>query len=151
MTETQSTRRPVPPIGLTVGIAQAALTELLAGVLEQAGTSRETYLAFQRLSSLEGAGPLGLDAYARDLSRALQVGEPAAAALAAQLESDGLITVTDSVVAFSAQGATLRDRLRRSVGESTAELLAPIDPGDLETTSRTLEAITARARAISQA
>lgn len=41
-------------------------------------------------------------------------------------------------------GEALWDRVRQSVGGVTAGLLATFDAGDIETTIRTLQAITAR-------
>jgi hypothetical protein len=52
MTETETTVRPPATIGQAVGIAETELTRLLAGVLAETGTPRETYLAMQRLSFL---------------------------------------------------------------------------------------------------
>ena len=152
MTETQTTPRPPATIGQAVGLAEAALTRQLAGVLAETGTSRETYLAFQRLSVL--GAPATMDAYVRDLSDALAIDGSAAAALARSLQTAGLIHEVDRdgqdgpAVELTAAGAALRDRLRQSVARATAELLAPFDAGDIETTIRTLQAITERAHEI---
>ena len=54
MTETPTQAAPRIPAGLAlgqaVGQAELVLTRLLSGVLAEAGTKRETYLALQRLS-----------------------------------------------------------------------------------------------------
>lgn len=120
MTETQTPPRPPVTIGQAVGLAEAALTRLLTGVLAETGTSRETYLAFQRLSLLGGAA--AMDAYVRDLATGAPVAELTAAA------------------------AQLLGRIRGSVGRVTAELVAPFDAKDIETTIQTLQAVTERAR-----
>ncbi len=90
MTETQMTAqaaRPPVPLGQAVGMAEAALSRLLAGVLAETGTSRETYLAFQRLPLLGGAAPA--DAYVTDLSDALALDQLSAPALVRSLQAAG--------------------------------------------------------------
>jgi DNA-binding MarR family transcriptional regulator len=149
MTEIQTTARPPVTIGQAVGIAEAAFTRLLAGVLAETGTSRETYLVFQRLSFLGGAP--AMDAFVLDLSDALAIDEPAAAALTGSLQTAGLIhdlerdAAGGRVVELTAAGAALQDRIRRSVGRVTAGLVAGSDASDVETTIRTLQAVTERA------
>jgi len=149
VTETQATARPPATIGQAVGIAETELTRLLAGVLAQTGTARETYLALQRLSFLGGTP--ARQAFVLDLSDALALDEPSAAALADSLRTAGLIhdlerDASGGVVELTAAGAALQDRLRRSVGRLAAELVAPFDASDIETTIRTLQAVTERAR-----
>jgi hypothetical protein len=58
--------RPAPPLGQAVGQAEASLTRLLSGVLAEWDTSRETYLALQRLAAL--GGQASRDAYENDLA-----------------------------------------------------------------------------------
>jgi DNA-binding MarR family transcriptional regulator len=150
MTETQTTPRPPVTIGQAVGLAEAALTRLLTGVLAETGTSRETYLAFQRLAFLGGAP--AMDAFVLDLSDALALDEPSARELAGSLQTAGLIhdlerdAAGGRLVALTTTGAALTDRLRRSVGRVTGELVAPFDASDIETTIRTLQAVTERAQ-----
>jgi DNA-binding MarR family transcriptional regulator len=150
VTETQTTARPPATIGQAVGIAEAELTKLLAGVLAETGTSRETYLAMQRLSFLGGAP--ALEAFILDLSDALALDQPSAAVLAGSLQTAGIIhdlerdATSGRVVELTAAGAALQDRVRRSVGRVTAELVAPFAASDIETTIRTLQAVTERAR-----
>jgi DNA-binding MarR family transcriptional regulator len=150
MTETQTTARPPVTIGQVVGTAEAALTRLLAGVLAETGTPRETYLAFQRLSFLGGAP--AMDAFVLDLSDALALDETSATELAGSLQTAGLIhdlerdATGGRVVELTAAGAALQDRIRRSVGRVTAELVAPFDASDIEATIRTLQAVTERAQ-----
>jgi DNA-binding MarR family transcriptional regulator len=155
MTGTETTARPPATIGQAVGLAEAALTRLLAGVLAETGTSRETYLAFQRLRFLGGAA--AMDAYVGDLSDALSLDGPAAAALAGSLQTAGLIHEFERdasggpVVELTAAGAALLDRILGSVARVTAELTAPFDAADIETTIRTLQAVTERARQLQPA
>jgi DNA-binding MarR family transcriptional regulator len=148
MTDTQTTARPPVPLGQAVGAAEAALTSLLTGVLAETGTSRLTYLAFQRLSLAGGTAPA--DGYVRDLRDALALDEEAATALAASLRTAGFTQELErdaaAVVQLTDAGTALAGRIRRSVGRVTAELVAPFDPGDIETTIRTLQAVTQRAQ-----
>jgi DNA-binding MarR family transcriptional regulator len=150
MTETQTTARPPATIGQAVGIAETELTKLLAGVLAETGTSRETYLAMQRLAFLGGAP--ALEAFVLDLTEALAIDKPSAVALAESLQTAEIIhdlerdAVRGRVVELTAAGVALQDRLRRSVARVSAELTAPFDAADIETTIRTLQAITDRAR-----
>ena len=153
MTETQTTPPPVT-IGQAVGIAETELTRLLAGVLAETGTPRETYLAMQRLSFLGGAPTT--EAFVLDLSDALALEKHSAAALADSLRAAGLIhdlerDATGGVVELTAAGVALQDRLRRSVGRLAAELVAPFDASDVDTTIRTLQAVTERARELRSA
>jgi len=87
---------------------------------------------------------------ALDLSDALALDKPAAAALADSLRAAGLIHDLErgamgGVVELTAAGAALQDRLRRLAGRLSAELVAPFDASDIETTIRTLQEITTRA------
>ena len=50
------------------------------------------------------------------------------------------------MVELTAAGAVLQDRVRRSVGRVSADLVAPFAATDIETTIRTLQAVTERAR-----
>ena len=75
MTETRIEGGPLIPVGMaigqTVGQAEAVMTRLLAGVLAETGTARQTYLALQRLLVHGDAAPR--EAYVRDLSDWLDV------------------------------------------------------------------------------
>jgi DNA-binding MarR family transcriptional regulator len=149
MTETHTTARPPATIGQAVGIAETELTKLLAGVLAETGTPRQTYLALQRLTFLGGV--VAAEAFVLDLSDTLALDAPSAAALADSLRAAGLIhdlerDATGGVVELTAAGVALQDRLRRSAGRLSAELVAPFDASDIETTIRTLQAVTERAR-----
>ena len=97
MTTIGESLRPAVPIGQAVGQAEACLTRLLAGILAESGTSHETYLGLQRLTS---------------------------------------------------QGAALRAGILGASAEITEPMLATLDRDDLETTVRTLDDITRRARGI---
>ena len=146
MTHTQESARQNPLIGQAVGQAQASLNRLLLGILAESGTGYQTFLGLQRLTALGGqATP---DAYERDLSDWLQLDEPAAARLAADLVAAGLAGTEGDAIRLTAQGRGLREGVLAAAAKITAPMLATIDREDLETTVRTLDEITRRARGI---
>ena len=148
MTETRTESLPAIPVGQAlgqaVGQAQAILTRLLTGVLAKTGTPRETYLALLRLS-VQGDS-LQRDRYVRDLSDSLGLDLWAAGELADGMLDAGLLTLAGETIRLADAGAELRERTRRSVGTVTAPLYEGLDPADIETTVRTLQDITSRAR-----
>jgi DNA-binding MarR family transcriptional regulator len=146
MTSTSDATRPALPIGQAVGQAEASLTRLLAGVLAEAGTSRQTYLGLQRLTALGGQATR--EAYVRDLSDWLQLDGPAAGKLAGELVTAGLAETRGDTIRLSARGQVLRDAILGAAARITGPMLATLDRGDLETTIRTLQEITRRARGI---
>lgn len=144
MTTTQENARPVPLIGQAVGQAQASLTRLLTGILTEAGTSYQVWLGLQRLAALGGQATG--EAYQRDLSDWLLLDGPAAARLAGELVAAGLADTGDHAVRLTARGQGLREQVLAASAKITGPMLATIDRGDLETTVRTLDEITRRAR-----
>jgi len=148
MTETRTESLPAIPVGQAlgqaVGQAQTILTRLLTGVLAETGTPRETYLALLRLS-VHGDS-LQRDRYVRDLSDSLGLDLWAAGELADGMLDAGLLTLAGETIRLADAGAELRERTRRSVGTVTAPLYEGLDPADIETTVRTLQDITSRAR-----
>jgi hypothetical protein len=150
MTETRTEARPLVPVGMAigqaVGQAESALTRLMAGVLAETGTTRETYTALQRLAVLDDDA--SRDGYVRDLSDWLDMDLWAAGELVASMAEAGLLTAADGRIRLSAAGAALREAVRGSLGTVTGPVFAPLDPADVETTVRTLHGIAARARAL---
>lgn len=158
MTENQNAAtitasRPAVPlgqaIGQAVGQAETALSGLLAEVLATTGSTRETYLALQRMAAL-GGGAARAD-YARDLSDSLDLDLWAAGQLADALVSAGLLAAGDGAsetVRMTPAGAELRGKLQDSVRAVTGPLWESLDSTALDTTIRTLQEITARARAL---
>jgi hypothetical protein len=144
--KTTSAQAPIVPIGQAVGQAEAVLTKFLARVLAETGTSRQDYLALQRLAALGGAA--SREDYVTDLGKWFDLDLWAAGELADSLAEAGLVQPDAGGVRFSPEGAELRDRIVRSAGAVTQSLVAPIDPADLEVTIRTLQGLTARARAL---
>jgi hypothetical protein len=148
MTQTRSEASPAPTIGQAigqaVGQAQTVLSRLLTGVLAETGTSRETYLALQRLSAHGDAA--NREIYVRDLSVFLDLDLWAAGELANGMVAAGLVRLDDNAIVLSAPGAELRARVGDSVGAVSAPLWAALDLADLETTVRTLGEIAVLAR-----
>ncbi len=153
MTETQATpsasKPPLAEIGQVVGQAEAVLSKLLARVLAEAGTSRQDYLALQRLAALGGSAPR--EDYLADLSGWLDIDLWAAGELADRLSGSGLLAHDGPIVRFAPAGARLRERIASAAGVASRPLVAPIDPADLEVTIRTLRDLTARAGAVLRA
>jgi hypothetical protein len=145
MTTTGKDARPLPLIGQAVGQAQASLTRLLTGILAGTGTSYQAWLGLQRLNAM--GGHPAREAYEADLSYWLQLDGPAAARLAGDVIAAGLADSSgDGRIALSAQGRALREQVLATSAQVTGPMLATIDRADLDTTIRTLEEITRRAR-----
>jgi DNA-binding MarR family transcriptional regulator len=146
MTSTKESTRATLPLGQAVGQAEASLTRLLSGILAESGTSRETYLGLQRLTAL--GGQAAREGYERDLSDWLQLDRPAAGRLADYLLAAGLAATDGDAIRLTAQGRAVREGILAASAEITGPILASLDRDDLETTIRTLQEITVRARAI---
>jgi len=146
MTSTREGIRPALPVGQAVGQAEASLTRLLSIVLAESGTSRETYLGLQRLTAL--GGQAARETYERDLSDWLQLDRPAAGRLAGDLVAAGLAATEGDAIRLTAQGQELREGIVAASAEITGPMLASLDRVDLDTTIKTLQEITRRARAI---
>jgi hypothetical protein len=145
MTTTGKDARPLPLIGQAVGQAQASLTRLLTGILAGTGTSYLLWLGLQRLNAM--GGHPAREAYEADLSYWLQLDGPAAARLAGEVVAAGLAASDgDGLIALSARGRALREQVLATSAQVTGPMLATIDRADLDTTIRTLEEITRRAR-----
>jgi len=145
MTTTGENTRPLPLIGQAVGQAQASLTRLLTGILAGTGTSHPVWLGLQRLNALGGQPTR--EAYEADLSYWLQLDGPAAARLADDVVAAGLAAGgDDGSIALSAGGRALREEVLAASAKVTGPMLATIDRADLDTTIRTLQEITRRAR-----
>jgi hypothetical protein len=149
MTTTGEDTRPLPLIGQAVGQAQASLTRLLTGILAGSGTSHLLWLGLQRLNAM--GGQPSREAYEADLSYWLQLDGPDAARLAGDVVAAGLAVGGgdaggDGLIAVSARGRALRAEVLAASAQVTGPMLATIDRADLDTTIRTLQEITRRAR-----
>jgi hypothetical protein len=133
---------PVPSFGQTLALAERTLTETLRRHLAERDTVPETWYALQLIAT-RGPG-LAREALSDDLAGSRSLDPEATRELLARLETEGLIG-GDAEVDLTAAGETLHRSLREYIAGPTARLLGRLDPADVETTVRTLRAITARA------
>ena len=136
-----------PPVsfnqfGQTLAFAERALSAVLRRHLAERQTTPETWYALQLVAT---RGP-GLDrgALSRDLEGSPTLDADSTHALLARLEADGLIR-GDAEVDLTTAGAAVHRSLRESIAGPRNQLLSQFEVEDIETTVRTLQAITARA------
>ena len=134
-----------PPIygqfGQALAFAERTLTTVLRDHLAERDTEPETWYALQLIAT---RGP----ALARDELSSVLEGSPNLDAdstrdLLASLQADGLID-GDAHVDLTPAGAAIHRSLRAYVLRPTIELLGQFELEDIETTVRTLQAITDR-------
>jgi DNA-binding MarR family transcriptional regulator len=128
--------------GQALAFAERTLTATLHEHLAQRDTKPGTWYALQLLAT--GGPGLSRQDLSRDLNGSRNLDSGSASELLARLESEGLIS-GDAHVELTAQGAALHRSLREYVGAATARLLGQFDIQDIETTVRTMRAITKRA------
>jgi hypothetical protein len=136
-----------PPVlfgqfGQTLAFAERALTATLRQHLAERETKPETWYALQLIAT-RGPG-LAREALSADLEGSRTLNADSTRELLARLESEGLIR-GDAKVDLTAEGETLHRSLREYIAGPTVRLLSQFDVDDVETTVRTLQAITARA------
>jgi DNA-binding MarR family transcriptional regulator len=128
--------------GPALAFAERTLSGILREHLAQRDTAPETWYALQLIAT---RGPaLSRAELSRDLASSPTLGAGATRDLLARLEAEGLIS-GDASVDLTAEGRALHASLREYVGAPTARLLGQFDLQDIETTIRTLAAITERA------
>ena len=128
--------------GQALAFAERTLTAQLHEHLAQRGTTPETWYALQLIAT-RGPG-LSRQALIRDLEGSRNVAAGSVPGLLARLEAEGVIS-GDAHVDLTTDGEALHRRLREHVGAPTARLLGQFDLHDIETTVRTVQAITRRA------
>jgi DNA-binding MarR family transcriptional regulator len=136
-----------PPVvfgqfGQTLAFAERALTATLRQHLAERGTTPETWYALQLIAT-RGPG-LAREALTEDLEGSRTLTADSTRELLARLEREGLIR-GDAELDLTAEGETLHRSLREYIAGPTVRLLSQFDADDIETTVRTLQAITARA------
>jgi hypothetical protein len=129
--------------GQALGFAEGTLTAMLREHLSERDTEPETWYALQLIAT---RGP-GLSR--EELSQLLE-GSPnldtgSTRELLARLEADGHIR-GDEKVDLTDEGSAFHRSLREYISGPTTRLLSQFDIDDIETTVRTLQAITRRAR-----
>jgi hypothetical protein len=137
-----------PPVlfgqfGRTLAFAERTLTATLREHLAERGTEPETWYALQLIAT-RGPG-LDRDALSADLEGSRTLNADSTRELLTRLEAEGLIR-GDAKVDLTAEGETLHRSLRDYIAGPTVRLLSQFDVDDVETTIRTLQAITARAQ-----
>ena len=128
--------------GQALAFAEQTLTIALREHLAQRGTRPETWYALQLIAT-RGPG-LSRQALSQQLEGSRNLNAGSTRELLARLEAEGLIS-GGSHVDLTAQGEALHRSLREYVAGPAARLLSQFDLHDIETTVRTLQAITKRA------
>jgi DNA-binding MarR family transcriptional regulator len=118
------------------------LTAILREHLAGRDMEPETWYAL-RLIAMRGPG-LAREALLRDLERSRELNGPTARQAVARLEADGLIRGRADLE-LTDEGQAQYRSLREYVTGPTIQLLSQFDVQDIETTVRTLHAITERA------
>src|SRR5262245_18798392 len=128
--------------GQALGLAERTLTKRLRARLAERDSTPSTWYALRLIAT---RGPaVARESLSRDLegSRTLDTESPPE--LLARLQAEGLIS-GDAELDLTAEGEALHRSLREHIAGPTAELLSQFEVQDLETTVRTLQAITKRA------
>jgi hypothetical protein len=137
-----------PPVafsqfGQALAFAERTLTTTLRRHLAERQTTPETWYALQLIAT-RGPG-LARRALTHDLERSRALNATSTRELLSRLEAEGLIH-GDAELDLTAQGEATYCGLREYIAGPTARLLSRFDVDDIETTVRTLQAITARAQ-----
>jgi hypothetical protein len=131
---------PALAFGPTLAFAERTLTAVLHGHLAERHTTPATWYAL-RLIAMRRLARVDL---LRLLAGSPSTTAESAGEVVSRLEADGLIR-GDSQVELTAQGETAYRSLLEYVTGPTVELLSHFDAADIDTTLRTLQAITRRA------
>jgi hypothetical protein len=130
--------------GQTLAFAERTLTEVLHRHLAERQITPGTWYALKLIAT---RGPtLDREALCRDLEGSRTLTADSTRQLLAQLGAEGLIS-GDAEIGLTAEGETLYRSLLEYVSRPAAELLGQFDAADIETTVRTIQAITERAAA----
>jgi DNA-binding MarR family transcriptional regulator len=134
--------KPPASFGQTLAYAERTLTATLRRHLAERGTAPETWYALQLIAT---RGPqLDREALSQDLEGSRTLTASSTRELLARLAAEGLIH-GDGQIDLTPEGEALHRSLREYIAGPTAQLLGQFDSGDVETTIRTLQAITERA------
>jgi hypothetical protein len=136
------TTPPLPPFGQTLALAERTLTATLRRHLAERDTEPETWYALQLIAT-RGPG-LARTALSEDLEASRTLDADSTRELLARLQAEGLIR-GDTELDLTAEGEALHRSLREYIAGPTARLLGQFDADDVETTIRTLQAVTERA------
>ncbi len=128
--------------GQALAFAEQTLTATLRAHLAQRDAKPETWYALQLLGA-RGPG-LSREELSHGLERSRTLNADATRELLERLEAEGLIR-GDTHVDLTPEGEALHRSLREYIAGPTVRLLSQFDIHDIETTVRTLQAITKRA------
>ncbi len=128
--------------GQALGFAERTLTATLRDHLAERDTEPETWYALQLIAS-RGPG-LSREELSQLLEGSPNLDADSTRELLARLEADGLIS-GDEKVDLTDEGSAFHRSLREYISGPTTRLLSQFDIDDIETTVRTLQAITRRA------
>jgi hypothetical protein len=128
--------------GQALAFAERTLTTVLRDHLAKRDTEPETWYALQLIAT-RGPG-LPRDELSSVLAGSPNLDADSARTLLARLQADGLID-GDAHVDLTPEGAALHRSLREYLSGPTTEVLSQFELEDVETTVRTLQAITKRA------
>jgi Mn-dependent DtxR family transcriptional regulator len=129
--------------GQALGFAERTLTAMLRNHLAERDTEPETWYALQLIAT-RGPG-LSREELSQLLEGSPNLDADSTRELLARLEADGLIR-GDEKVDLTDEGSAFHRSLREYISGPTIRLLSQFDIDDIETTVRTLQAITRRAR-----
>ncbi len=128
--------------GMTLAFAERTLTEVLRRHLAEREITPETWYALKLIAT---RGPaLSREVLSADLAGSPTLNADSTRQLLAQLDVDGLIR-GEAEVELTAEGQRFFEDLSEYVSRATSALLSQFDIDDIDTTVRTLEAITQRA------
>jgi DNA-binding MarR family transcriptional regulator len=128
--------------GPSLAFAERTLTAILREHLAQRGTQPETWYALQLIAT-RGPG-LSRQELTDTLAGSRNLDAGSASELLERLEAEGLIRGSRKID-LTAEGQALHRSLREYVLGPTTRLLSQFDIHDIETTIRTMQAITKRA------
>ena len=128
--------------GQALAFSERTMSAVLHDHLAQRGIEPGTWYALKLIASRRPQ--LSRQELRRDLEESQNVASDSVPGLLSRLEAEGLIH-GDTSVDLTAQGEARYESLREYVGGPTVRLLSQFDLGDIETTVRTLQAITRRA------
>ena len=128
--------------GQALAFSERTMSAVLHDHLAQRGIEPGTWYALKLIASRRPE--LSRQELRRDLEESQNVASDSVPGLLSRLEAEGLIH-GDTSVDLTAPGEARYESLREYVGGPTVRLLSQFDLGDIETTVRTLQAITRRA------
>jgi DNA-binding MarR family transcriptional regulator len=127
--------------GQTLAFTERTMTALLRNHLAQRNVEPETWYALKLIAV--GGSHVNRISLVRDLEGSRGLDADSTRALLARLAVEGLIT-GDDAVDLTEEGTAMFESLREDVLGATVDLLDQFDLRDVETTVRTLKAITRR-------